>query len=240
MWVKVATMHFEGRAARWLQSVERRLCHFSWEEFCSLVHDRFGREQHESLIRQLFHIRQSGPVSDYVEQFASLIDELAAYESRTDPLYYTMCFVDGLKHEIKSVVMVQRPQNLDVACALALVQEEALDSTRRRRTEPVSNRMAWSHGTSNSEFIKGDHNAVHAVGGDKPQADSGHVSSPADRVASLKSYRMEGGFVTVVLRSGLLVTSVPAQFNFMLLKRSGNCCRMRNSPRGYLKRLNLF
>jgi hypothetical protein len=75
MWVKVATMHFEGRAARWLQSVERRLRQLSWEEFCTLVHDRFGREQHETLIRQLFHIRQTTYVPEYVDQFHSLVDE---------------------------------------------------------------------------------------------------------------------------------------------------------------------
>jgi hypothetical protein len=57
MWVKVASMHFEGKAHRWLQSVKRCLRHMAWEEFCSLIHERFGREKHESLIRQLFHIR---------------------------------------------------------------------------------------------------------------------------------------------------------------------------------------
>jgi hypothetical protein len=41
-----------------------------------------------------------------------------------------MCFIEGLKHDIKSIIMVQQPQNLDTACALALVQEEALDSTQ--------------------------------------------------------------------------------------------------------------
>lgn len=85
-----------------------------------MIHERFGREQHESLIRQLFHISQLGSVSDYVQQFASLVDKLAAYEARTDPLYYTMRFIDGLNHDIKTVVMVQRPQNLDAACALAM------------------------------------------------------------------------------------------------------------------------
>lgn len=120
MWVKVASMHFSGRASRWLQSVEKRLRQFGWEEFCGLIHDRFGREQHESLIRKLFHIRQNGPVSEYVEQFASLVDELAAYESHTDPLYYAMRFVDGLRDEIKTIVMVQRPHNLDTACSLAV------------------------------------------------------------------------------------------------------------------------
>lgn len=69
-------------------------------------------------------------MAEYVEQFTSLVDKLVAYESRTDHLYYTMCFIEGLKHDIKSIIMVQQPQNLDTACALALVKEEALDSTR--------------------------------------------------------------------------------------------------------------
>lgn len=130
MWVKVAMMHFVGCAEWWLQSMERRLGQLSWEEFCGLIHECFDCEQHESLIRQLFHIRQSGLVTEYVEQFTSLVDKLIAYESRTDHLYYTMCFIEGLKHDIKLIIMVQQPQNLDTTYVLALVQEEALDSTR--------------------------------------------------------------------------------------------------------------
>jgi hypothetical protein len=78
LWIKVASMHLEGAAARWFQSAERRLRDASWTEFCAKVHDRFGRDQHEALIRQLFHIRQTSSVSEYVEQFLSLIDQLAA------------------------------------------------------------------------------------------------------------------------------------------------------------------
>jgi hypothetical protein len=47
-------------------------------------------------------------------------------------LYYATQFVDGLKEEIRSMVMIQRPSDLDAACALALVQEEAGDSTRKK------------------------------------------------------------------------------------------------------------
>jgi hypothetical protein len=47
MWIRVATMHFEGRAASWLQSLRRRVRGFSWSEFCALMHERFKREQHE-------------------------------------------------------------------------------------------------------------------------------------------------------------------------------------------------
>jgi hypothetical protein len=189
MWVKVASMHFEGKAYRWLQSVERRLRHMAWEEFCSLIHERFGREQHESLIRQLFHIRQNGSVSEYVEQFAALADELAAYESRTDPLYYTMRFIDGLKHDIKSVIMVQRPTSLDSACALALVQEEALDSTRRRRGEPISHRMAYPHVAAGPDHGRTD-GAL--SGADRTSTDHRRLGS-ADRLASLRSYRRACG-----------------------------------------------
>jgi hypothetical protein len=57
----------EGPAARWLQSAKRKLKHASWDEFCKMIHDRFGRDQHEALIRQLFHIRQNGSVVDYVD-----------------------------------------------------------------------------------------------------------------------------------------------------------------------------
>jgi hypothetical protein len=39
-------------------------------------------------------------------------------------------FIDGLHREIKAVIMVQRPSTLDTACALALVQEEALEVGR--------------------------------------------------------------------------------------------------------------
>lgn len=82
----------------------------------------------------MFHIRQLGSVDDYVEQFSTLVDHLSAYEANVDPLYYTMRFVDGLRDDIRSVIMVQRPSTLDTACSLALVQEEAATSSKWQRT----------------------------------------------------------------------------------------------------------
>jgi hypothetical protein len=74
LWVRVMSMHVEGIAARWLQSVEHRLHSVGWTEFCAMVHGRFGHDQHKALIHQLFHIRQSGIVTKYVEQFSTLVD----------------------------------------------------------------------------------------------------------------------------------------------------------------------
>jgi hypothetical protein len=67
VWVKVATMHFQGVAARWLQSVEHQLSSLTWRQFFQYVHDRFGRERHELVIRKLFHIRQTTSVQDYTD-----------------------------------------------------------------------------------------------------------------------------------------------------------------------------
>jgi hypothetical protein len=50
---------------------------------------------------------------------------LQAYSRSIDPLYYTTQFVEGFRADIKSVVIKQSPQNLDSACCLALLQDEA-------------------------------------------------------------------------------------------------------------------
>jgi 5-methylcytosine-specific restriction endonuclease McrA len=55
-----------------------------------------------------------------------------SYESEANHLYYVMRFVDGLKQDIREMVMIQRPATLDAACAMALVQEEVTDTGRRR------------------------------------------------------------------------------------------------------------
>lgn len=81
--------------------------------------DRFGKHEHKALIRHLFHIKQSVRVSKYVNQFSQLLDQLHAYQTVIDTLYYTMEFINGLKHDIKYVVMIQQPKDLDTAFVLA-------------------------------------------------------------------------------------------------------------------------
>jgi hypothetical protein len=127
----VATMHFVP-PAHWLPSVEAKLRYCSWLEFSSMILDRFGREQHELLVRQLLSIRQSGAVVEYIDKFDGLIDQLAAYEGLGDPLHYTMRFIDGLKEELRASILIQRPKDLDTAYILAQLQEDLLESCKRK------------------------------------------------------------------------------------------------------------
>lgn len=69
-----------------------------------------------------------------------MMHQLDAYEQTAPPVYFVTKFVDGLKDEIRSGVLLQRPQDLDTTCSLAFLQEEALEGAKsgsQRRTDSV-------------------------------------------------------------------------------------------------------
>lgn len=126
MWIRYSTMHLTGSAKLWFQTIQSNIYEMSWENFCALVCAKFDKNEHNLVFRQFFHIRQTSSVTDYIERFSDTIHQLLAHEPTFSPTAITNRFVDGLKHEIKCVVMMHKPQNLDSASALALLQEEAL------------------------------------------------------------------------------------------------------------------
>ena len=58
--------------------------------------------------------------------FDQLVHQLLAHENQLTPTMSTTRFIDGLRDEIKSVVVIQHPPDLDIACSLALLQEDVL------------------------------------------------------------------------------------------------------------------
>jgi hypothetical protein len=55
--------YVEGPAAIWYRSIAPQLPTATWETFCQWLHDRFDRDQHELLLRQIFSVRQLGTMS---------------------------------------------------------------------------------------------------------------------------------------------------------------------------------
>jgi hypothetical protein len=133
-------MHFQGPVLYWLQSMEARARDMSWHELCATLNTRFGRDQHTLLITQFYHIRQTTSVTEYVERFDQLLHQLLAHENQLTPTMITTRFVDGLKDEVKAVVIIQRPKDLDTTCALGLLQEVLSNMGKRefKRFESVS------------------------------------------------------------------------------------------------------
>ncbi|XP_066341079.1 uncharacterized protein [Miscanthus floridulus] len=132
MWVRVPKMHFTHAAKRWYPSIESQLQNAAWPTFTQLILARFGHDKHELLLRQLFQIRQTQSVQEYIDQFVAIVDDLSAYGGTIDPLYFAMRFVDGLKDYIRAAVALHHPQNLDTACLLAKLQEEVADPAKKR------------------------------------------------------------------------------------------------------------
>jgi len=81
----------------------------------------FYHDQHELLLYQLFHIKQTSSIQEYVDQFVDLIEQLSTYTPKPGTLSYTTRFINKLHDDICSVVLVQHPTNLDAACLLAIL-----------------------------------------------------------------------------------------------------------------------
>jgi len=194
-WVRLALNQLDGPAARWSQSVAKRLKQSSWSEFSSLLLERFGRDQQESLIRQLYHIRQTSTVADYVERFSELVDQLIAYEHSTDPMYYTIRFMDGLCDNIRSIVLVQRPSSLDTAYSLALLQEEVVGTVFKRDSRRPEAGFQWKPPPPRAPLPLPAPPAAdrpHPPTDAKPAAPEPGKPT-ADKFAALKAYRRARG-----------------------------------------------
>ena len=129
LWVPYVSAQFDGAAAKWLEAYKHKYPQGSWDDFCLAHQARFGRNQHATLLRRMFHVRQSTTVEAYVEEFSQLMDQLSAYGHHPDPLYYVTRFMDGLQASVRLMVAIQLPSDLDTAYQLALLHEELGDGS---------------------------------------------------------------------------------------------------------------
>lgn len=92
------------------------------------------------MIRQFYAVRQTSIVVDFIERFELIINHLSSYSDSIHPFYFLTHFVEGLRADIRPVVMVQRPPALNTACALALLQEEVADGVNADPPRPSLSR----------------------------------------------------------------------------------------------------
>lgn len=167
-----------------------------------MILDRFGKEHHEILIRQLFRIKQLTSVAEYIERFSALVDQLTAYETKADPLYFSMRFIDVFKGELRSAVLMQRPADLDTTCVLALLQEEVADLDKKREFRkleyassvhsPVKMPLPLPFPPRPDKLI------TPSIGDDQHVGESSRSRPPDDRMATLRAYRRARAFVLSV------------------------------------------
>lgn len=113
-----ATIHFSGSALLWLENCGLEMERVSWKKLCELICEQFGRNEFQKLLRRLFHLKQLGTVVEYIQEFTEVMHALKAHTTAWDPELFPSRFVDGLKEEIRVVVLVHQPKNLDAAVSL--------------------------------------------------------------------------------------------------------------------------
>jgi hypothetical protein len=121
MWVRLATMHLTGSATLWFQTMQTTINAINWDTFVQAVSNKFDRDEHNHLLCHFFHIKQLSSIIEYVEQFNDIVHQLLTHDPSFPPTVITNKFIDGLKKEIRAVIMIHRPQDLDTASSLALL-----------------------------------------------------------------------------------------------------------------------
>ncbi|KAK1609631.1 hypothetical protein QYE76_033304 [Lolium multiflorum] len=109
----------------------------------------------------------------------------------THPFYFLTRFIEGLRADIRAVVMVQRPTDLDTACSLALLQEEVaegelpLNSKQEQRYITFPRKNIASAATSSSPAVAGraaDSRGIEAA-----------RTNNSDKYNALRAYRKAKG-----------------------------------------------
>jgi hypothetical protein len=117
----VASLDFEGTAARWLQVVRLKQGLGDWRNLFRLVLDKFGAEKYPRAMRKLLNIRQKGGVEEYVKEFEEARYATVVHNPMMDETFYVSQFVKGLKNEIQYPIMSQLPATVHIAQLLAQV-----------------------------------------------------------------------------------------------------------------------
>jgi hypothetical protein len=129
---RYAALGFQGNAALWFQGVEAKGRVEDWGVMCSMVHDYFGKNKQASYRHQMRVLRQTSTVSEYWDKFSRLRHQLLLYNPYLDEGHFIDEFIAGLKEEIRSAIWLHRPQELETAHLLALMQEEEAAPVKKR------------------------------------------------------------------------------------------------------------
>ena len=118
---------------------------------------------------------------EYQVKFEHLAHGLLLYNNGYDDTYFVTRFVAGLKEEIRRVIVLHRPKNVDTASALALIQEDELNKVRSK---------GFNKDVAKSSFRNlGEKYKFHEVDSVKHKSQK----SELEKLADLKDFRKRNG-----------------------------------------------
>lgn len=130
--VKMVSIHLEGKALLWHQSLMKTREFGSWPswgDYKTAIIARFGNNSFDDPMAEIMNLRQKGTVEQYQEQFDGLLNRTDLSEKQA-----LSCFLKGLDTDIQNTVRMHKPQTLMDAFALAKLQEATVSSFIRKST----------------------------------------------------------------------------------------------------------
>jgi hypothetical protein len=134
-----------------------------------------------------------------------------------------MRFIDDLRDDINSSILVQRPSSWNSACVLAQLQEEVSEYGKRpptRQPDPFSRTQSTPPASLPLPPPPWKGEKQTTLGEDRRGANSNNME---DKWSTLRAYRRARGCVLSVQRNGLRITVVLIRFNSMLCRRYLSC-----------------
>jgi hypothetical protein len=111
----LTTFYMTGEAAQWYGIRERNHGQPSWEEFITLVNQRFGPPLWSNPLGELIQLQCDGSVVDYQSAFLTLV---ALCDNLTEKQQINI-FTAGLCNPFRTDVVLEHPTTLEDAIALA-------------------------------------------------------------------------------------------------------------------------
>lgn len=140
MKVKFASLNCVGNAALWLKMAQKRRQFVHWHELRTAVQEKWRRNRHKFHMRQLLLLSQSGSVDDYTTKFDNLRHQILLADPHSSEVFFVERYVAGLRSEIRTVVILHQPEDVDTASCLALLQEAELESDKSGGNSKYSQR----------------------------------------------------------------------------------------------------
>ena len=123
----MASFLMDGDALVWFQDCEATGVFLAWESFLEALLTRFRSFVYEDPMEALTRLRQTSNVVNDKGQFEALSNIIRDLSKN----HKLNCFLSGLKDEVRLLMKMLNPKNLNEAFGLAKIQEEYLMSSKK-------------------------------------------------------------------------------------------------------------
>jgi hypothetical protein len=145
--IAFATLHMEGAALEWWDSLEDKDAITAWDDFVKRLHQRYRPKLAAEVARQgLASLRQTGTVSQLCNRMLSLLTHVSTMHEE-DKIF---TFKRALNDQLAAKVAEKEPSSLDEAMHIAVLAEQYLTRGKHGGSFPFHGRFVSGRGAGGS------------------------------------------------------------------------------------------